>query len=334
MQQLFTDPKLSALTDNQAAMSVLVNNPKIRARTLARPDQMCAVVIELARTNPGAAHYEGALDLRFPTLHLKDSEVRAIPQAESPAASMVREHHQTAMGHLNGKSGAPPQNSPAARTEKPSRYTSGGQVAQLSPEQAPTRTQEEPFSRGPRFGQEEPRPHAQNTGRAPTTTAVDARTLTAGSKIRELLGETLIDRSPTNRPRWGGCLVALLVNARGPFGISTISDTLAPVVEEFKKEHPRLVATLVRNDGVWPAPSDAESLELMHFSAKVWARRLLRPILLGTIDHHRKHVAELNGDPKPKWFTHDDLDKELRAAKDVHGEYLINPVLAAKRQRD
>ena len=333
MHHLWANPALSDIANDLMAVSVLLHNPMIRARTFARPAEMRILVLELAKKNPGAAHFEGALDARYPTLHLKGIEVRAISQAETPEATMVREHHNMTLDSLSGGYGAYTKDSAAL----PPR-----QLTHTPPEDQYALTQVPAHSRADaqRPAADAQRPaigyahEAQRPSQRPATELVDARAMTAGMKIREVFGEMLLDRSPTNRPRWGGRLVGVLENARGPFGISSISDALAPAVEEFKKDHPRLVAFLIRSGGAWPAPSDAESLELYHSAAKAWARRLIRPILLGIIDQLRKQVAELNGDAKPKWFSHEELDKELRAAKDVHGDYLINPVVAAKRQRE
>ena len=300
MDRLFSIPHLAPILANPTALSVLVNNPMICARTIARPVQMLPVVLELARLNPGAEHLYGALDDRFPHLRLKGVDVAEVAVTGSPEAAVVRQHHQAAAQLL----GAPRSITPSAVY-----------VSQRASAEHAT-----PVERTP------PATH--------TPAPVDARTLTAGNLIRAIFAECLLDRDPTNRPRWGGRLVEILANPRAPFGISGISDQIAPAVEEMKKDHPRLVASLVRSGGIWQAPGDAETLELIHSAAKVWARRLVRPILLGVIDQHRKQVAELNNDPKPAWYRHEELDKELKSAKDVHGDYLISPVITAKRPRD
>ena len=404
-------PALAPLVRNPAALSILVHNPKICARTVARPEEMTPVVMALVEKYSGVEHQGGALDDLFPVLHLKGVEVMDVTTVETPEAAVVRRHHQDALELFEDSPSAQhlaPQQvlqqqhpSPLhAATQSPSLQQ--GSFQHLSPQSQQHYSQQHVTVQH-RFPQSFPQQqvasqflpmqhmesqylsqqhlssqhfpqqhlasqylpqqiisqqhlpqqhsllqhpggaaahvHVRSTAeRRPVTASpaaqADVRTQSAGSKIREILAEMLVERGTTMRPRWGGRLVEILVNPRGPFGISSISDALAPAVEEMKKDHPRLVASLVGNGGVWPAPADAESLELSQYSAKLWARRLVRPILLGVIDQHRKQVAELNGDSKPKWFTHDELDKELRAAKDVQGDYLINPVIAAKRLRD
>ena len=307
MDRVMNIPYLAPMLTNQTALSVLIHNPLICARTIARPAQMLGVVIALAASNPGAEHLNGALDARFPALHPpKTTEVMEVVNAGSPEAAVVRQHHQAALAGMDRLEEMQRKEAPSAQHHRP-----------------------DPVERSPLAA---PHPQPQAVPH-PQPQAVDVRTMTAGTKIREVFREMFIERLTTSRPHWGGRLVEILANPRGPFGISPISDALAPAVEEFRKDHPRLVAFLIRTGGLWPAPSDPETLEIMHSAAKIWARRLVRPILLGIIDQHRKQVAELNGDSKPAWYRHEELDKELKAAKDVHGEYLVNPVIA-KRPRD
>ena len=314
MNRIHEIPMLQPLVDNINVMSLLLHNPRMRARLIRRPEDMMEVVMVLAEQNQGPAHQFGAIDREYVALlEAQDVEITDVEQTGSPEAAIVRHQHQDAV--MGFEERETPRMS--YKDSQPVKYTnhSTGVPSTAGTQYTPkVRTLPLPL---------------------PQPTVVDPRAETAGMKIRAVLAECLPERSPTCAPRWDGRLVEAVRDPRGPWGISGISDALAPAVEEFKKELPRLAASLIRNGGTWPAPEDAESLEITHVVARMWARRLVRPILIGMIDEHRKRVAELNGDAKPKWYTHDELDKELKMAKDVHGEYLCNgKETLAKRPRE
>ena len=296
-------PSLAPLLKNPAALSILVHNPKICARTVARPEEMSPVIRALAEKYSGPEHQGGALDDLFPVLHLKGVEVMDVTSVATPEAAVVRRHHQDAMDafeapseklqatqqqvskpphaatlRLAQKQGspqylAPPSQQQASQSPQQQFLTpqrSHQHLApQFPPEQYPT-SQFSPLQVIPDpeaawvYGSltqhlsqypdanETIGPIKSTVDRRPATNPSpqpDARTQTAGSKIREILAEMLVERGTTMRPRWGGRLLEVLANPRGPFGISSISDALAPAVEDMKKEHPRLVASLINNGG-------------------------------------------------------------------------------------